>query len=134
MYSSISVSESPSPSLSGLQGSVPICPSRLFESRSPSLSVPAQVAAGAGELVAPDPPEPVEPPEPPPTTTPVAATTGERRAAVYLLNFRVSTRSVKRVATYELPLRESSLPTEAGTLTTSLLLLALLGFAKAMRP
>ena len=67
-----------------------------------------------------------------PPATPI--TTGDRRRVVYALNLPASTRSFSRVGLCLLFLTVSRRATEAGTRTTSLVVLARRGLAKAVRP
>src|SRR5215210_2114204 len=110
-------------SVSARHGSVPIASSRLFGRRSLSWSESLLQTVGV-------PPGPPGPPLPSPTPV----TTGDRRRGVNFENLPASTRSWRRVGFWLLLATFSRRATAAGTRTTSLLLVARTGFAKAVRP
>src|SRR5215207_1691892 len=109
-------SDMPSLSVSARHGSVPIDCSRLFASRSSS--------SGQTEL----------PPPGEPSPSPRPVTTGDRRRGVNLENWPDSTRSFSRVGRCLLFATVSRRATDAGTRTTSLVVLARRGLANAVRP
>src|SRR5215208_2438762 len=117
----------PSLSVSARHGSVPICSSRLFASRSLSWSASELHTSGV-------PPPPPPPPPPGPSPAPALVTTGERRFGVNLENLPASTRSLRRVGTWRLFEILRRRATEADTVSTSLRVVARRGLTKAVRP